>query len=42
MINADIVIDCDVSLDEYVDEFTKWIESKGWHYGGGHFKTKEE
>ena len=25
----------EVSMDSFVDEFIKWIESKGWSFGGG-------
>jgi uncharacterized protein YggL (DUF469 family) len=32
----------DMTLDEFIDEFIDWIESKGWAYGGGFGVTYEE
>lgn len=25
----------DVDLDGFADEFLRWVESKGWYFGGG-------
>ncbi|SFI91599.1 MULTISPECIES: hypothetical protein [unclassified Bacillus (in: firmicutes)] len=29
-----VVLDVDVSHDEFIDEFIQWIESKGWSFIG--------
>ena len=34
-INGCVEIPCEVSIDEFTDAFIEWIESKGWHFGGG-------
>ena len=30
-----ITVPSDVSGDEVVDSFIRWVESKGWLFGGG-------
>lgn len=30
-----ITVPSDVSRDEVVDSFIRWVESKGWLFGGG-------
>ena len=34
-INGCVEIPCDMSADEFIDAFIKWIESKSWYFGGG-------
>ena len=34
-INGCVEISCEISIDEFTDAFIEWIESKGWHFGGG-------
>ena len=34
-INGCIEIPPEMTMDEFVDEFIKLIESKGWYFGGG-------
>ncbi|WP_220215022.1 MULTISPECIES: hypothetical protein [Thermoactinomyces] len=31
-----------VDLDEFVDAFLEWVESKGWHFGGGVRQVDED
>ncbi|MFJ6413408.1 hypothetical protein [Terribacillus saccharophilus] len=35
-------LDGDLGHNEFLDEFLKFIESKGWQYGGGSFQVDEE
>lgn len=34
-INGCIEIPPEMTLDEFENEFIKWVESKGWFFGGG-------
>ena len=34
-INGCIEIPSEMTLDEFENEFIKWVESKGWFFGGG-------
>lgn len=34
-INGCIEISPEMTLDEFENEFIKWVESKGWFFGGG-------
>ena len=34
-INGCVEIPCEISIDAFTDAFIKWIESKGWYFGGG-------
>ena len=34
-INGCIEIPPEMTSDEFTDTFIKWIESKGWYFGGG-------
>ncbi len=34
-INGCIEIPPEMTMDEFADAFLKFIESKGWHFGGG-------
>lgn len=34
-INGCVEIPCEITTDEFADAFIEWIESKGWHFGGG-------
>lgn len=34
-INGCISLPRDVSHDQFLDQFIGWVESKGWHFGGG-------
>lgn len=31
-----------VDLDEFVDAFLEWVESNGWHFGGGVRQVDED
>jgi uncharacterized protein YggL (DUF469 family) len=31
-----------VDLDEFVDAFLEWVESNGWHFGGGVRQVEED
>lgn len=34
-INGCVEIPTDMTIDEFTDDFIKFIESKGWYFGGG-------
>ncbi|PGC30704.1 hypothetical protein COM11_09255 [Bacillus pseudomycoides] len=36
------ILDVDVSHDEFLDEFIKWIDSKGWSFMGMTDEITEE
>ena len=41
-ISGCVEVPLEMTLDEFSDAFIDWIESKGWHFGGGFKEVSEE
>lgn len=42
MLKIEGVIAVDVDADQFTDDFIRWIESKGWYFGGAIGKDEED
>lgn len=41
-IGLDIVVETDLTAEEFNDKFIEWVESNGWTCGGSMFAVDEE